>query len=167
MDMLVNDGKAKLGLARATEMWERILWSVAASAQLMSTPKGYGTGELWHSQEMHLLVAVGEVTGSNVSQLADHLSVTRSAISQAVRKLERRGVLRRYKTADNQKEVLFALTQRGETVTRAHRRFHERVETEITGELAMKNSRIAESLELVAGLLERRAGRIREIMSEE
>src|SRR6056297_3476791 len=77
-------------------------------------PKKYGTDELFHKLEIHTIHAIGENPGINVTELAKWHGITKSAVSQVVKKLEKRGLIYRYNAPDNAKEVLFKLTDKGE-----------------------------------------------------
>ena len=62
------------------------------------------------AREIHTLQATGEFIGSNVKSLAERLGVTKSAASQMVAKLESKGLLRKDKAPNNDKETLLFLT---------------------------------------------------------
>ncbi len=76
---------------------------------------------LFHS-ERHMLDRVGDNPRMNMTELARASGVTKGAVSQIVKKLETKGVLRRYKKAANDKEVFIALTEIGEKTCEERRK---------------------------------------------
>ncbi|MGE0827119.1 MAG: MarR family transcriptional regulator [Candidatus Binatia bacterium] len=70
------------------------------------------TPTLYHS-ERHLLDHIGNHPEQNVTELATAVGVTKGAISQVLKKLETKGLVRRYKRSNNDKEVFVALTTAG------------------------------------------------------
>jgi len=79
---------------------------------------------LYHS-ERHMLDKIGDFPGMNVTDFARSLGVTKGAISQVVKKLEAKGVVRRYKSGTNGKEVLLELTAAGREIYLDHRKTNE------------------------------------------
>jgi DNA-binding MarR family transcriptional regulator len=76
---------------------------------------------LYHS-ERHMLDMVGDNPHMNITELARASGVTKGAISQMVKKLETKGVIRRYKKAANDKEVFMELTETGQKICEERRR---------------------------------------------
>lgn len=77
-------------------------------------------------REIHCLQAIGQNEGANLKSIAMILGVTKSAISQMVGKLEKRGFVRKDQAPDNNKELLAFLTESGWDAFRTHQEFHER-----------------------------------------
>jgi len=80
--------------------------------------------DLYHS-ERHMLDEIGLNPAMNVTDFANALGVTKGAVSQVVKKLERKGVVRRYKKENSEKEVLIELTETGRAIYLEHRRTNE------------------------------------------
>jgi len=80
--------------------------------------------DLYHS-ERHMLDKIGDNPGMNVTDFAKALGVTKGAVSQVVRKLESKGIVRRYKGRTNEKEVLLELTDAGQDIYLEHKRTNE------------------------------------------
>jgi DNA-binding MarR family transcriptional regulator len=76
---------------------------------------------LYHS-ERHMLDRIGDNPHMNITELARASGVTKGAISQIVKKLETKGVVRRYKKAANDKEVFIELTETGKKTCEERRR---------------------------------------------
>lgn len=81
-------------------------------------------GELYHS-ERHMLDTVAANTDLNITEHAAVLGVTKGAISQVARKLEDKGIVRRYKKGGNDKEVYLKLTARGEKIAESRKELNE------------------------------------------
>lgn len=122
-------------------------------------PKTYGTDQLWHSQEIHALVALAD-TPQTASGMAKRLGITRSAATQLIQRLEGKEVLTRYSLPGNKKEKLPSITAKGKEILAAHRQFHERVEAPALEALAAQPRELRASIELLAALLNSRATRI-------
>lgn len=84
----------------------------------------FGTGVPLCRAEAHLIQAIGELPEVNVTGLAQHLGVTKGAVSQMVRKLVSKGLLRRSHRPGNAKDVHPELTELGAAGYRAHAQFH-------------------------------------------
>lgn len=78
--------------------------------------------------ELHVIQSIGEQKQMNVTTIARNIGVTKSAISKITSKLMKKGLVERYQLQDNQKEVYFRLTSKGEKVFAVHEQFHSRLE---------------------------------------
>jgi DNA-binding MarR family transcriptional regulator len=88
---------------------------------LEKIPVDYGIGkDLYHS-ERHMLDTIGDNPTLNVSELARSIGVTKGAISQVVKKLEEKQVVKRHKQAENEKEVFVDLTELGKDIHKRHK----------------------------------------------
>ena len=104
-------------------------------AVIEKKPKNYGTDETFHKLEIHTIHAIGENPGINVTELARWHGITKSAVSQVVKKLEKRKLIYRYHAPDNAKEVLFQLTDKGEKAYEGHKKHHERIDKALIKEI--------------------------------
>lgn len=77
--------------------------------------KRSSNSDLYHS-ERHMLDKVGDNPDQNVTELARTIGVTKGAISQVLKKLESKGLVRKYKKAYSDKEIYVELTQSGRKV---------------------------------------------------
>ncbi|MGA2936652.1 MAG: MarR family transcriptional regulator [Syntrophobacteraceae bacterium] len=89
---------------------------------------------LYHS-ERHMLDRVGAHPHMNITELARASGVTKGAISQIVKKLETKGVIRRYKRAANDKEVFIELTETGKKTCEERRRTNKETIVPLRDEL--------------------------------
>ncbi|MCK4546968.1 MAG: MarR family transcriptional regulator [Candidatus Eisenbacteria sp.] len=87
-------------------------------------PLDFGTGVALYRTEIHTIQAIGKNPGVNVTQLAEHLGVTKGAVSQMVAKLVGKGLARKKHTQDDAREILLELTDLGWTGFHAHEQFH-------------------------------------------
>ena len=71
-----------------------------------------------------MLESLGYRSGVNVTEYAENHGITKGAVSQLVKKLERKGLVERYKNPTNQKEVLLKLTMKGEIAFHKHTLLH-------------------------------------------
>ncbi|MBU0991903.1 MAG: MarR family transcriptional regulator [Proteobacteria bacterium] len=89
------------------------------------TPREFGTGNMLYPSEIHTIEAIGKNMGINVTELALTLGVSKPAISQTIKKLEKKRLIVRSAANDNNKEVLLHLTKMGKTAYENHRQFHK------------------------------------------
>jgi DNA-binding MarR family transcriptional regulator len=108
------------------------------------------------TREAHTIEAVGENEPMSVTQVASYFGITKSAASQMVARLTRKGFLIKKQAVHSNKEFELSLTPSGWKVFRAHERFHGRDKADLVDRLsAFSLSQIAtlsvllESLESV------------------
>ncbi len=122
--------------AESKEIMERFLRLVHKTNAMEKLPRRHGEKlELFHS-ERHMLDQVGENPGINVTEFASLAGVTKGAISQIIKKLEHKGLARRYKRSDNDKEVFIKLTAKGEMVFEERKRQNQETIRHISEELS-------------------------------
>lgn len=155
-----------IGKERAYTLMEELLWLIEDCVQLAAAPKSYGTDMQFHRLDIHLIETIGAFEGINVTELAAKHGITKSAVSQAVRKLEKRGLVRRYQRPDNRKEILFSLTETGKTAFHAHREYHRAIEGQVIEEMAGFTMEEAAAVRKLIDLLTRRAARVRALEEE-
>jgi len=76
---------------------------------------------LYHS-ERHMIDTIGENPNMNITEFAESLGVTKGAVSQVVSKLEKKGVVKRYKKSGSEKEIILHLTMEGKEVYEMHKK---------------------------------------------
>jgi len=74
--------------------------------------------------EAHTIQAVGEGKQMRVLDVATKFGITKSAASQMVARLVRKGFLEKRQSPQNNKEALLSLTEWGWKAYQAHERFH-------------------------------------------
>lgn len=86
--------------------------------------RSHGRDGLYHS-ERHMLDLVGNRPDINVTEFARAAGITKGAVSQVVKKLEAKGLVRRRRKESNAKEVFLELTAAGRAVHDRHRQKNE------------------------------------------
>ena len=97
---------------------------ITKAGAIHSAPMEFGTGVALYKTEIHTIRAIGENPGINVTRLAQHMGVTKGAVSQTANKLVRKGLVTKTRSADDAKEVLLELTDLGWTGFHSHEQFH-------------------------------------------
>jgi DNA-binding MarR family transcriptional regulator len=104
------------------ELFTRIFMKYDA---LEKSPLDLGSGERFSATQIHLVEAVGKGKGKTVTGLSQYFMVTKGAISQTVSQLVKMGYLRRVKRADNDKEILLELSDKGWAAFELHERYNQ------------------------------------------
>lgn len=96
------------------------------SAQIEKTPRTFGTDELLTASEIHLIEMIGSTQDSpSVTDLAHHMNVTKGAVSQSLKKLEKKGLTRKEPDPENLSRAIVELTSKGQVAFYAHKHWHE------------------------------------------
>lgn len=93
---------------------------------LEKIPVDYGAGENLYHSERHLIDQVGDNPDLNITQLAKHVGVTKGAISQVVKKLEKKELVKRSKRGENEKEIFLEFSQQGKKIYQRHKEVNEK-----------------------------------------
>jgi DNA-binding MarR family transcriptional regulator len=115
-------------------------------------PTKYVPEIILYPSETHTIEAIGKNPELNVTELAVKLGVTKGTISKALRKLQDKKMVEKYKSADNKKEIFLKLTENGKKVFDAHEKYHQNFYCEINQYLERLN---AEEKTVVKGFLEK------------
>lgn len=78
--------------------------------------------------ETHCIDFIGRLELPNVTKVAEHMRMTRGAISKMTKKLLAKGLIEKYTLETNKKEVYFRLTEQGKVLFDEHAKRHERWE---------------------------------------
>ena len=93
--------------------------------KLEKKPRKFGTGIDLHSSEINLIEMIGENEGLSVTDMARLLDITKGAVSQTLKKLESKGLVRKDEDPTNTSRILVELTPRGREAFKAHEQWHE------------------------------------------
>jgi DNA-binding MarR family transcriptional regulator len=93
--------------------------------RLEKEPRHYGTAEQFTSREIHLVEMIGMAGGISVTELAKRLGVTKGAISQSLKRLDQRGLIRKQADQSNLSRARIDLTIKGKIAYTAHRSWHD------------------------------------------
>lgn len=128
--------------------------------QLEQSPKRFGTDTLLSHSEIHLIEIIGDNQDLSVTDLSRCLSVTKGAVSQALKRLGRKGFTLKRTDPDNLSRMIVELTSKGQTAYWAHKHWHETMDggfAKYMDELGTKESDIILTfLEKVEDFLSRR-----------
>lgn len=78
--------------------------------------------------ETHCIDYIGRLELPNVTKVAEHMGMTRGAISKMTKKLLEKGLIEKYTLETNKKEIYFRLTEQGKELFDEHAKRHERWE---------------------------------------
>lgn len=98
------------------------------AGEIGATVMDFGTGERLHQAEIHMVAAIGMNEGIHALALAETEGVTRGAVSQILRRLESKGLIRREEDPENRSRQLLFLTASGKAAEIGHNHFHRRID---------------------------------------
>lgn len=78
--------------------------------------------------ETHCIDFIGRLELPNVTKIAEHMRMTRGAISKMTKKLLAKGLIEKYTLETNRKEIYFRLTDAGQVLFDEHAKRHKRWE---------------------------------------
>ena len=107
-------------------MTGRLARIVNKHVRIESIPVPVSDGIRLSPGEIRFIQTIGDNEGTNVMTLGKRMGITKSAVSQMVGKLEKKGFALKRPAADNNKEILVFLTQAGKDAYTVHKEFHER-----------------------------------------
>ena len=81
--------------------------------------------------EIHIIQLVGDYKHLHISDIARKFGVTKGAISQIVKKLEKKELIRKERDEMNNTRTLISLTEKGKRAHRAHEKHHEKHDREM------------------------------------
>lgn len=136
-----------IDFSKISEKWIRILNKIDSEEK---TPKDFGTGDFLHRSEIHTIMAVGDNPGINVTNLSEILGISKSAISQMIKKLERKKLIERFVEEENKKEIRLVLSPKGKIAYLGHEQHHARIFAKMHSKIGSLN--ISE-FELISGFL--------------
>ena len=98
--------------------------AVMITESMHSPSLSFGTGVLMYRREIHTIQAIGRNPGINVTALAEYMGVTKGAVSQIIKKLNKKGLVRKTHATGNAKEAILELTDLGWIGFHNHEKFH-------------------------------------------
>lgn len=107
--------------------WADILSQSAMIYMAGNFPKDYGTGEKYTAVEVHLLEYIVDHPGKTVTELSQDFDKTKAAISQMLKKIENKDLVKKETSSDNKKKQLYYATEKGETLNQFHLENDDRV----------------------------------------
>jgi DNA-binding MarR family transcriptional regulator len=95
-------------------------------SRLETEPRDYGTGELLYSSDVHTIMVVSGNPGCNLTFIAESLGISKAAVSKFVLKLIKAKYLTKGRAANNNRDVIFNLTEKGRVAAKGHDRFERK-----------------------------------------
>ncbi|WP_206917979.1 MarR family transcriptional regulator [Alicyclobacillus suci] len=119
-------------------MWEVVVHHLEQEkdrnvARLMEafSEKQFGLTDGYQLSEIHVIDLIGNMENPNVTAIAERMHMTRGAISKIASKLKQRGDIESFQLPDNQKNLYFRLTRRGQRIRRLHADIHAQAEKRV------------------------------------
>lgn len=97
----------------------------------------FGTGDLLHPSEIHMLSTIGKGDEQNITDVSQKLAISKSAVSQIIYRLCSKGFVEKYKKPDNEKNILMKLTEKGKTAVNGYHIFKKDIFRELIAEIEM------------------------------
>lgn len=95
------------------------------------TPSNYGTDVIIYRSEIHIIKMIGDYADLHVSEIARKFGVTKGAVSQILKKLERKGLVEKYLDITNNTRLLVKLTDKGMKAYLNHEKYHKECDKDI------------------------------------
>jgi DNA-binding MarR family transcriptional regulator len=106
-----------------------------ALMELDKKTRYYGTDvPIFHS-EIHVIKAIAEHSCIHVGGLAEILGVTKGAVSEILKKLERKALVKKEVDELNLSRYLLSLTEKGEKAHKNHMHYHSIINSMVENEL--------------------------------
>ncbi|KIX15064.1 MarR family winged helix-turn-helix transcriptional regulator [Dethiosulfatarculus sandiegensis] len=86
--------------------------------------KSFDTDVKIYRSEIHVIQFIGDNTELYVSEISKLIGVTKGTVSQIVKRLESKGLVRKKTDEANNTRQLVRLTEKGKTAYAAHNRYH-------------------------------------------
>ncbi|MDC7126717.1 MAG: MarR family transcriptional regulator [Spirochaetales bacterium] len=84
-----------------------------------------------YRREIHAIKLIGDHSSLHVSEIARKFGVTKGAVSQILKKLEKKGLIQKFRDEENNTRMLVRLTEKGQTAYDAHEKYHRQYDSEI------------------------------------
>jgi len=91
----------------------------------------YDTDVDIYRSEIHIIQLIGDHSGIYISRIAELIGITKGTVSQIVKRLETKQLVRKHADADNNTRRLLRLTDKGQTAYAAHKRLHRKQHAEM------------------------------------
>ncbi|OFI07110.1 putative HTH-type transcriptional regulator [Clostridium acetireducens DSM 10703] len=87
--------------------------------------KYFGTDTALYHSEIHMIEFIKENKDLHISAIARKLDITRGAVSQTIKRLEKKGFIVKEMDEDNNSKLLIKLTEKGEIANYNHKKYHK------------------------------------------
>lgn len=100
-----------------SDLWEHLVMLTPAA----HGASDYGTGEMYTALEVHLVSHIADHPNCTCSEIARDWSRTKGAISQVIKKLQKKGLIDGKPDPKNAKRIFLYLTPKGKYLDAKHR----------------------------------------------
>lgn len=128
------------------EIIEKIMHIVNVVNQKAKNPLDYGTGHLLYQAEIHMIDTIDNHKNINASEIANMLGITNGAVNQLTNKLIKKGLIIKYNSPSNKKEVYYELTPEGEVASKVHSLNHKKMYEDAKKQLETLNPDFPEEM---------------------
>ncbi|MGL1893896.1 MAG: MarR family winged helix-turn-helix transcriptional regulator [Spirochaetaceae bacterium] len=97
-------------------------------SELDKRPHEFGTGIKMYNSEMYLVEVLGVSEGQSMTRIAEIMGITKGAVSQTFKKLEKRGLVKKYPDPVNASRSLLYLTTLGKKILKTHEKWHQEMD---------------------------------------
>lgn len=111
---------------------ECFLQTVHRFGELEKEAHTFGGEQTLHLSEVHTIVAIGSRDRMNMVTLSKLQGVSRSAVTQMVGRLAKKGFVKKEISPETENEVVLSLTEEGEQVCQWHERQHRWLREQLT-----------------------------------
>lgn len=134
----------------ADQLCELFLQTINQYGQLERYTHLQGIGFELRLSEIHTIVAINTQDGLNITALAKKQGVSKSAVSQMVSKLVKKGFITKELSPETDNEVVLKLTESGTAVCQEHEQQHKWLRTQLSAVFAKYPSGTVDTLAQIA-----------------
>ena len=109
----------------ASEIITQLKRIARKKSDLDNQPNEFGTGRLMLPAEMYLIEILGANEGLSMTRIAALMQITKGAVSQTFKKLEKKGLVIKYSDPANASRLLLYLSKEGKKILKAHEKWHQ------------------------------------------
>ena len=123
---------------------EKYMLLVEKISNTVRMSKPYGTDVDIYRSEIHMIQLIGDHSELYISEISKCIGVTKGTISQIAKRLETKGLVKKFVDTANNTRQLVRLTPKGQTAYKSHCLYHQQKHREMIGFLnQLDNSQIA------------------------
>ncbi|QQK07780.1 MarR family winged helix-turn-helix transcriptional regulator [Miniphocaeibacter halophilus] len=89
-------------------------------------PHDYGTGEVYTSVEVHTLKEIADNPDTTLTELSKNTGKTKGAISQILKKIEKKGLIYKEIDKNNENRFFLRITEKGKILNDCHKEYDEK-----------------------------------------
>jgi DNA-binding MarR family transcriptional regulator len=112
--------------SQSKSVHEIMIRIINKTSSLVTEPRYFGTDDVLYASEIHMVDVIGRNPGTNVTEIAIKLGITKGAVPKIIRKLIQKGLIYGYQSKDNKRIIQFELTDKGHIAFQQHIEFHQK-----------------------------------------